>query len=177
MGNFSETPRKVFTYNNNDPSNCVIAATPTRKDDKQPLKSSMQWKSSSSSSVDDDADSEYDGDITSANTSSRPKTSRGTSHPSPDAFFDYIIPSPLYKKGNVSDNTASSFMNLVKTKSNEQNPTTKSGTGKASSKTKGKLRSKQSKNIEQREGSDRALQRQDEAIFTGCWLFGSLLRV
>lgn len=177
MGNFSETPRKVLTYNNNDPSNCIIAATPTRKDDKQPLKSSMQWKSSSSSSVDDDADSEYEGDTTSANTSSRPKTSRGTSHPSPDAFFDYVIPSPLYKKGNVSDNSASCFLNLVKSKSNEQNSTAKSGSGKASSKTKGKFRTKQSKNMEQREGLNRALQRQDEAIFTGCWLFGSLLRV
>jgi hypothetical protein len=175
MGNFSETPRKVFTYNNNDPSNCVIAATPTRKDEKQPLKSSLQWRSSSS--IDDDADSDYDGDITSANTSSRPKTSRGTSHPSPDAFFDYVVPSPLYKKGNVPDNAASSFLNLVQSKSSDQNSTTKTCSGKSSSKMKGKFRTRQSKNIEHREGSDRALQRQDEAIFTGCWLFGSLLRV
>lgn len=180
IGNISETPRKIFTYNNNDPSNCVIAATPTRKDDKQPLKSSMQWKSSSSS-IDDDADSDYEGDTTSTNMSSRPKTSRGTSHPSPDAFFDYVIPSPLYKKENTSDNPASSFLNLVNRKNNEQkcpvDSTTKSGTGKVSSKMQNKTRSKQSRNAVRREGPDRALQRQDEAIFTGCWLFGSLLRV
>jgi hypothetical protein len=176
MGNFSETPRKVFTYNNNDPSNCVIAATPTRKDEKQPLKSSMQWKSSSSS-IDDDADSDHDGDVTSANTSSRPKTSRGTSHPSPDAFFDYVIPSPLYKKGNEPDNSASGFLNLVKSKSSERNSATKSGSSTALLKTKGNLRTRLSKNTEHRERSDKALKRQDEAIFTGCWLFGSLLRV
>lgn len=47
--------------------------------------------------------------------SSRPKTSRGTSHPSPDAFFDYVIPSPVSKLSSGSESiTSSSVMNLEK---------------------------------------------------------------
>ncbi len=30
--------------------------------------------------------------------STRPKTSRGVSHPSPDKFYDYVIPSPPEKR-------------------------------------------------------------------------------
>jgi hypothetical protein len=46
-------------------------------------------------------DSTQSGDLSPAN---RPKTSRGKSHPSPDEFFDYVIPSPGSNNANRKPN-------------------------------------------------------------------------
>lgn len=178
IGNISETPTKIFTYCNTDPTNCIVAATPTRKDEKHPLKSSLQWKSSSSA-LDDDTDCEYEDDGT---LSSRPKTSRGTSHPSPDAFYDYVIPSPLFRKGAGADKSMSSFLNLEKEKNEIPAETmtsmSRKSADKKSLKTKDRSASKRIQSHDDRtENLERTLRRQDEAIFIGCWLFGSLLRV
>ena len=74
-----QTPKKVFSYNKDDPSSYVPSATPTRMENYQnnELKSSLSYRGSAL--VDD----------------LRPKTSRGTAHPTPDAFTDYVVPSPL----------------------------------------------------------------------------------
>jgi len=40
------------------------------------------------------------------NQANRPKTSRGKAHPSPDEFFDYVIPSPVkVKSGAINVNS------------------------------------------------------------------------
>ena len=180
LGSLSETPRKVITYNEADPSNCVIAATPSRKDHSQPLKSNLHW-SSSSSAIDDEVDGDLDRERPSSASYSRPKTSRGTSHPSPDDFFDYVIPSPVSKHGKI-DLTVSSFLNLEKEKSDNNSLRSKTlgekplKSGNKTKKSK-KLRStKKPKSVEAEEIEKPALQ-PDETIFIGCWLFGSLLRV
>ncbi len=33
----------------------------------------------------------------------RPKTSRGKAHPSPDEFFDYVVPSPIKRTPKMSE--------------------------------------------------------------------------
>ena len=178
IGNISETPRKVFTYRDTDPTNCVIAATPTRKNEKYPLKSSLHGKSSSSA-IDDDMDCEHEDDGTS---SSRPKTSRGTSHPSPDAFYDYVTPSPP-RRGGGTNKFMISFPHLEKEKNvplaQRTTSATKKSRGKVSLKTKDRSAPEKSQlhDCNMASNLESALKRQDEAIFIGCWLFGSLLRV
>ena len=189
VGNFSETPRKVFTYNESDPSNYVKAATPTRRDSAQPLKSNLLWKSSSSA-IDDDVDVDYEVEGLSSANYSRPKTSRGTSHPSPDDFFDYVIPSPLSKHSNDFDLQPSSFMSLETgnttkgTKNKDKDKTSKAGKSSITTKKSKKIKKPRPVPVEEEEDqyeaggrASEAVQRQDETIFIGCWLFGSLLRV
>ena len=71
-----QTPKKVFSYNKDDPSSYVPLATTTRMENTE-LKSSLSFRGNN---ITDDL---------------RPKTSRAVSRPSPDAFTDYVVPSPL----------------------------------------------------------------------------------
>lgn len=177
IGSLSETPRKIFTYNETDPSNCVEAATPSRKDHSQPLKSNMNWRSSSST-IDDDVEDDIEMEGPSSTSYSRPKTSRGTSHPSPDDFFDYVIPSPLSKHGKL-DFAASSFLSLGKEKNDNKNLKSRTSVEKPHKTTKisKKLKSARKMKSSELEQIEKPSLRPDEIIFIGCWLFGSLLRV
>ena len=197
IGNISETPRKVFTYNQTDPSSYVVAATPSRKDrSAQQLKSI--WKNHSS-----ELDDGHDLGEHSSSTEegfSRPKTSRGTSHPSPDDFFDYVIPSPLSKHG-----IESSFISMdegdneiiprgeinidrgnngVTKKVNKEKKEKKSKKEeKVEKRGKREKKIKKEKKVEVRGSEDEddrhveMVMRREQTIFMGCWLFGSLLRV
>lgn len=171
VGNSSATPKKTFLYNQSDPANFVKAATPTRIDDILPLKSSL-WRSSTSDST----------NMEKVEGGSRPKTSRGTSHPSPDAFFDYVIPSPVSKLNGDSDvNGFASVMNFEReldTGLEEGISTMKIKKTKKIKKIKKSKKSMLQVDIEIENLEQRQLkQQQEDIIYIGCWLFGAMIRV
>ena len=98
-----ETPKKVQTFTFDSVPSSIPAATPQRDATGSTLKGVL-------------AASKY-GDTKSAPTSlygspteikssvppARPKTSRGSSNPSPDQFFDYVVPSSPENKRAIDD--------------------------------------------------------------------------
>ncbi len=125
-----QTPKKIFTYNKEDPSSYVPSATPTRMEDyqnKEQLRSSLSF------------------DL-------RPKTSRGTSRPSPDAFADYVVPSPL--RDSMMEN-----MQNHENNSNKRNISNKIAVV----------------DVHSTDETTHVLSEKD--VYIGCWLFGALLRV
>lgn len=173
MGDSSATPRKIFLYNDSEPSNCVLAATPTRKYYEQPLKSSLHHGGLMDAAYESE-NSEYEEGESPSNTFYRPKTSRGTSRPSPDAFFDYVIPSPVNQNGRDRlFEKSRSASTKKKSSTHEGLILTKESYSRALSKTE----SSDKMDGESADAREMTGTTQYSAIFTGCWLFGSLLRV
>jgi len=144
------TPKKIQTYNKEEPSSYVPLATPDRPINftnnnnngnslKSSLRSSFEMKQAfplaSSVSVDDN----------------RPKTSRGTSRPSPDEFASYVVPSPNrddpYAGTTSEDHRQSSRLQV------------------------------HGNNIESERRALFTHTLSEKDVYIGCWLFGSLLRV
>ena len=90
---------------------------------------------------------------------SRPKTSRGKAHPSPDEYFDYVVPSPMNmeKLGK-----GSKFVVFNEGENIEY-----------------KVDSKADENYRelQRQHEEDMADKRDQIRMLGCWLFGSALRV
>ena len=142
------TPKKVQTYNKEEPSSYVPLATPERTSSflsdnslKSSLRSSFEAKQtlSPASSVPVPA------------ADSRPKTSRGTSRPSPDEFASYVVPSPNrdepYVVTTSEDYHQSSRMKV------------------------------HGNSIETDRHTLFTHVLSEKDVYIGCWLFGSLLRV
>ena len=174
MGDSSATPRKIFLYNDSEPSNCVLAATPTRKYYEQPLKSSLHHGGSMDAAYESE-NSEYEEGESPSGTFYRPKTSRGTSRPSPDAFFDYVIPSPVNqnRRDRLIEKSFSASMKKKSSTHGEELMLTKESYSRALSKTE----SSDKMDGESADAREMTGTTQYSAISTGCWLFGSLLRV
>lgn len=148
------TPKKVQMYNKEEPSSYVPLATPTRSLDftnnnnngnslKSSLRSNLEVKQTIPAPAPVSADIHI--------TYSRPKTSRGTSRPSPDEFTSYVVPSPNrddpYAVTTSEDHHQSSRMQVHGN----------------------------SVGTERRALFTHVLSEKD--VYIGCWLFGSLLRV
>lgn len=174
IGDSSETPRKIFLYNDSDPSNCVLAATPTRKNYEHPLKSSLQRRGSSDAAYESE-NSEYEESGNPSNKFYRPKTSRGTSRPSLDAFFDYVIPSPVNRGGRNRpfERSHSAFVNTKSDIRIQNSVPPRTGFSGALLETESTTLS-EGEYLDEREITNTT---QCSAIIVGCWLFGSLLRV
>lgn len=174
IGDSSETPRKIFLYNDSDPSNCVLAATPTRKNYEHPLKSSLQRRGSSDAAYESE-NSEYEESGNPSNKFYRPKTSRGTSRPSLDAFFDYVIPSPVSRGGRNRpfERSHSAFVNTKSDIRIQNSVPPRTGFSGALLETESTTLS-EGEYLDEREITNTT---QCSAIIVGCWLFGSLLRV
>jgi len=93
-----ETPRKMTYFSKLDAPNAVESATPERQD-QLPLKGALKF-----SAFDEDEDDSEPDPYGSPEVTSRPTTSRGKARPSPDDFFDYVVPSP---EKQVWDKTSS----------------------------------------------------------------------
>jgi len=105
---------------------------------------------------------------------SRPKTSRGKSHPSPDEFFDYIIPSPGTVRGKKE----------IEIISDAQSGSKIAPEALYISVDKKKLDSNVSIKTDITEdyllslhGEDNEQDRKKRITLVACWLFGSALRV
>lgn len=100
IGAQGQTPKKQISYSIYDAPSQVPKATPQRGYNEPPksaLAASSKVKSTSEDGLDGHFDAngspignKYDAPVI----SKRPKTSRGKSCPSPDEFYDYVIPSP-----------------------------------------------------------------------------------
>lgn len=77
----------------------------------------------------------------------RPKTSRGKSHPSPDEFFNYVIPSPVHSSAGPS-------RLVIRSSSSEEE-----------------------EQAQALELDDRGVRRERQVTLLACWLFGSIMRV
>jgi len=103
-----------------------------------------------------------------SSSSSRPKTSRGKSHPSPDEFYNYVVPSPdtgRVKGSRLVINHEESENNEADTNSNERDNGLQMP----------HLHNLSSNNLlgMQLEG----VPRDRQIALLGCWLFGSALRI
>ena len=119
--------------------------------------------------------SEHEEGESPSNTFYRPKTSRGTSRPSPDAFFNYVIPSPVNQNGRdrLLEKGCSASMKKKSDNDDRKLIITKESYSRALSKTESSDKV-EGESVDEREMTGTT---QYSAIFTGCWLFGSLLRV
>lgn len=148
VGNPGETPKKVM--NENSPG--LYQESP---DAPQPTATSNFLPAESRRSTD-------------SSSSSRPKTSRGRSHPSPDEFYNYVVPSP--DTGRVKGSRL--VINHEEERENENNEAdTNSNNGLQMS----HLHKLSSSNLlgMQLEG----VPRDRQIALLGCWLFGSALRI
>jgi hypothetical protein len=111
---------------------------------------------------------------------SRPKTSRGKHNPSPDEFFDYVIPSPDTKKLTAN--------RLIISKEDKERGKSGKLTLFADEEELTSIHSQQSQatsNSDRHDISDNYLlglnldgiSRDKQLALLGCWLFGSVLRV
>ena len=146
------TPKKVQTFNKEEPSSYVPLATPTRSLDFTSNNNNGNSLKSSLRNIDAKQTVPPAPVPTSADISySRPKTSRGTSRPSPDEFASYVVPSPNrddpYAVTTAVDHSQSSRIQVH---------------GNSIDK-------------ERRALFTHVLSEKD--VYIGCWLFGSLLRV
>lgn len=100
----------------------------------------------------------------------RPKTSRGKSRPSPDEFYNYVVPSPDHNKG-------SRYNRMIFDRTN--------GKGAVLVSDDLKLKGFDGENSKQPEISDSVLfglnlngiEREKQVTLLACWLFGSSMRV
>lgn len=141
MGKPGETPKTEFIYKETDPST-ITRETKTIKSNFSPPPKPTK-----------------DQALSIEGQNGRPKTSRGKAHPSPDEYFDYVVPSP-YK------NHQSGVMTLDKghVKVNESVDSTSS---------QHELSTKEL-NHQMHVSNDH---RKERIRVLGCWLFGSALRI
>jgi len=100
---------------------------------------------------------------------SRPKTSRGKAHPSPDEFFDYVVPSP--EKGSRPSAKVNSLK--IETTKNEL-PTAFAGSTPYS-----RIIVPGAENFDDEtdDAEDELNEKSKKVRLLGCWLFGSFLRI
>jgi hypothetical protein len=94
----------------------------------------------------------------------RPKTSRGKARPSPDEFFDYVVPSPSQPERSNFNNPSL----MVFSDGKNQNLSQSRGVSH---------REKEKSRKEQEEQAGMERERRDQIRMLGCWLFGTALRV
>ena len=144
------TPKKVQSYNKEDPSSYVPLATPDRSINFTNNNNGNSLKSSLRSSFEMKQAFSHAAPVSEDN--SRPKTSRGTSRPSPDEFASYVVPSP-----NRDDPYAV-------TTSEEDHP-------------QSSRLQVHGNNIDSERRALFTHMLSEKDVYIGCWLFGSLLRV
>eukprot|EP01038_Epipyxis_sp_PR26KG_P005112 gene5112-7123_t len=145
VGTDGETPTKQYEYNVNDPS--INVSLKTFSSDSNSNENTNDNQNNKSIEIDAIVDK------------NRPKTSRGKAHPSPDEFFDYIIPSPDVKKKQPK---VIIFPNKSQKKNNNANILAN----------KNKVDNQFSLHSDEDDSTPL-----DDVRLLGCWLFGSALRV
>jgi hypothetical protein len=151
-----ETPRKVYYFNKNDAPSEVEKATPQRGaffNENEPLKSAIK-----EDSMERIVEASENDPFQSPPLTDRPTTSRGKARPSPEEFFDYVVPSPdhdsnarkvlKFDENDVNENGDE----VEKAAEVNNNPYNTSPTGKTK-------------------------EDPTELIALACWLFGSALSV
>ena len=90
-----ETPRKLTFFNRLDEPSKIEMATPER-DGVMPVKGALKLTSKFVETVSQEAvfSSPNKSPVVRAGAPNRPTTSRGKARPSPEEFFDYVVPSP-----------------------------------------------------------------------------------
>lgn len=97
----------------------------------------------------------------------RPKTSRGKAHPSPEEFFDYVIPSPDRKLSITNDHY-------------EATDKTESYDGQQNIRSAGRTPHRPESIVAEfklRLDSNQTQNNEKRIRVLGCWLFGSALRL
>lgn len=136
LGMPGETPKKFHSFNQSAP---VETLRNTLSDDETPAPPSSS--------------------------SDRPKTSRGKSHPTPDDFYNYVVPSP--DTGKIKSKRI-----LIHGSESEKSDVESEVGSKKASKNKTKL----SENYLLGLNLD-GVSRDKQIALLGCWLFGSAMRI
>jgi hypothetical protein len=152
VGVAGQTPKKIITFSERKVDVGTDGQTPKKYfhyDRFAAPKSSPVNKSNAN--VDDDDIQRFSPRGPMESPSDRPKTSRGKAHPSPDEFFDYVVPSPVQAKADKSKPKVVVFdaeanVHRAPTPSSEIDDINDA-------------------------------QKRDQIRMLGCWLFGSALRV
>lgn len=203
VGVAGETPKKIFHFER-DPAKFFdhmenIVESSENDEESGPHTPERESPSVSSNGEDVDEEAEQSAadflrQLAAENASfDRPKTSRGKSHPSPDEFFNYVIPSPeANRRGGRSRlvldreegesqhhikwaDTTKDVSNLSNANSNRI-PGVKESTEDDEGSVSGKARHLLSDsyllgfNLE-------GVSRDKQIALLGCWLFGSALRI
>lgn len=209
VGIEGETPKKVFSIDRNYPSKAFDAMAHIMEssvDDESDEVTDQSSQPDSEAQDAEDDDNEENNEQSAAeflrqlatenNSFERPKTSRGKSHPSPDEFFNYVVPSPeanrrggrsrlVLEKDDASqsqvDDAVSTTSSKRHIKWNDSTPTTEP----LESDTNDMSNIDDNEEDERHELSDNYLlginldgvSRDKQIALLGCWLFGSALRI
>lgn len=157
MGLTGLTPKKVFKYSERRVDVGVEGQTPKKffhynlgEAPSQTFPASLPSPTSSNENVDDINVPKFSPVRNASEVPDRPKTSRGKAHPSPDEFFDYVVPSPQQEKQGKKQDKKPKVVFF-----NEKVA--------LSSQTDDEVLNEAAK--------------RDQIRMLGCWLFGSALRV
>ena len=179
-----ETPRKEQFFNQEDAPDSIESATPERATEGIPMKGVLKFSALPE-------EQEVDMYASPQASSTRPTTSRGKSRPSPDEFFDYVVPSPQKSEGGAvvtlvfdspeqqqqhEEEKEEEDKNKNIQKQNMQNTGVPMEPYNDSSSESVMSSDSSSMEFDQDSASMATLQR-EELVAIGCWLFGSMLAV
>lgn len=187
LGNPGETPKKFLAFNQKAPPSDIQSI----------LSQSSREKESSTTlpTIDEIYPSTATGSPE-KNDFGRPKTGRGKAHPSPDEFFDYVVPSP--DTGKIKSNRIliharnKNKKNTRGTASEDDESSvyteTSASTGKQSQTSASEGSSTRSRSVSVSSSTRLAdnymlglnmegVARDKQIALLGCWLFGSALKI
>ncbi len=162
-----ETPRKETYFYKEDAPDSMESATPERADGPVP-KGALKYFNSLS-----EADEEEEVDpYSSPPQDLRPTTSRGKSHPSPDEFFDYVVPSPEKDRGLPATTLVFDSPGKEMELARKTEPYNDSSSESVMS-----TESESSSGTDDDMDMDSVSVKGKELAAIGCWIFGSMLAV